>query len=205
MMLYLLPSGDHDWAKELSDKTGIPFLPVDKEPEDDSLRLVLSDRGLFLSDGTLSYQGDFHTLLARVEKNRLNSELLVKAAKPKSFSTGATLLDATAGLGEDSFLLAAAGFCVTLCERNPVIFSLLADTMKRAREEALLPILSRMELYFGDSKELLQSADGKYDLVYLDPMFPARAKSGLIKKKFQLLQKLERPEENGEELLSVAI
>ena len=140
-----------------------------------------------------------------MEKNRLNSELLVKAAKPKSFSTGATLLDATAGLGEDSFLLAAAGFCVTLCERNPVIFSLLADTMKRAREEALLPILSRMELYFGDSKELLQSADGKYDLVYLDPMFPARAKSGLIKKKFQLLQKLERPEENGEELLSVAI
>ena len=114
--------------------------------------------------------------------------------------------DATAGLGEDSFLLAAAGFQVTLCEQNPVIYALLADALKRGREdERLMPILSRMMLCFGDSIPRLQEANGKYDVVYLDPMFPMRQKSGLIKKKFQLLQQLEAPAENGEELLSAAL
>ena len=41
-------------------------------------------------------------------------------------------VDATAGLGEDSLLLAAAGFEVTLCEADPVIAVLLEDALTRA-------------------------------------------------------------------------
>lgn len=206
MRLYLLPSGDKIWAEELAATVGFSLCCADIEPHDEELHLVLSDKGLFLSDGKLSYQGDFTTLLPRVKENRIGGELLVKAAKPKSFAMAPSLFDATAGLGEDSFLLAAAGFRVTLCEQNPVIYALLADAMKRGREdERLLPILSRMTLLFGDSIPRLQKANREYDLVYLDPMFPARQKSGLIKKKFQLLQQLERPDERGEELLSAAL
>ena len=206
MTLYLLPSGEKTWAEELAETIGVSLCPVDEEPNETELHPVLSDKGLFLSNGTLSYQGDFSVLLPRARENRIGGELLVKAAKPKSFASPPRLFDATAGLGEDSFLLAAAGFCVTLCEQNPVIYALLADALRRGREdERLSPILSRMTPVFGDSIPLLQKACGAYDVVYLDPMFPMRRKSGLIKKKFQLLQLLERPEENGEELLNAAL
>ena len=205
MTLYLLPSGEKTWAEELAKKVGFSLCSVDEEPNETEVHLVLSDKGLFLSNETLSYQGDFSALLPRAREYRIGGELLVKAAKPKSFASP-RLFDATAGLGEDSFLLAAAGFYVTLCEQNPVIYALLADAMKRGREdERLAPILSRMTPIFGDSIPLLQKACGAYDVVYLDPMFPMRQKSGLIKKKFQLLQLLERPEENGEEMLSAAL
>lgn len=205
MTLYLLPSGDENWARELSDKAQLSLSRVEAEPKENELYLVLSDKGLFLSDGKLSYQGDFSSLLPRVRENRIGGELLVKAAKPNSFSGTPRLFDATAGLGEDSFLLSAAGFSVTLSEQNPVIYALLADACRRGKEDArLAAILSRMTLSFGDSIPQLQNTNGAYDVVYLDPMFPARQKSGLIKKKFQLLQKLEAPEENGDRLLKAA-
>ena len=205
MTLYLLPSGDETWANELAETAQLSLCHVGTEPES-KLHLVLSDQGLFLSDGNLSYGGDFTALLPRVKENKLGGELLVKAAKPKSFADAPRLFDATAGLGEDSFLLAAAGFQVTLCEQNPVIYALLADALKRGREnERLLPILSRMTLLFGDSIPRLQEANEEYDVVYLDPMFPARQKSGLVKKKFQLLQQLEAPDGNGDELFATAL
>lgn len=206
MRLYLLPSGKEEWAEELAETIGVSFCPVDEEPNETELHLVLSDKGLFLSDGVLSYQGDFGALLPRARENRIGGEQLIKAAKPKSFASPPRLFDATAGIGEDSFLLAAAGLCVTLCEQNPVIYALLVDALRRGREdERLAPILARMTPVFGDSIPLLQKACGAYDIVYLDPMFPTRQKSGLIKKKFQLLQMLERPEENGEKLLAAAL
>jgi 16S rRNA (guanine1516-N2)-methyltransferase len=62
-----------------------------------------------------------------------------------------------------------------------------------------------MTLFAGDSIQALQSLSQPPDVIYLDPMFPQRQKSGLVKKKFQLLQQLERPCTDGEALLSAAI
>ena len=105
-------------------------------------------------------------------------------------------IDATAGLGEDSLLLAAAGFRVHLFEYNPVIAALLLDAMERAQEvPELREPVSRMELHLGDSIEAMNRAEdsigGIPDLVLLDPMFPERQKSALVKKKFQLIHRLE--------------
>ena len=115
-------------------------------------------------------------------------------------------MDATAGLGEDSLLLAAAGFEVLLFERNPVIAALLRDALQRAKADPrLADVAARMELSEGDSIEALGCLPEPPDVVYLDPMFPARRKSAAVKKKFQLIHRLESPCEDAEALLRAAI
>ena len=62
-----------------------------------------------------------------------------------------------------------------------------------------------MRLLEGDSIEILGALTFVPDVVYLDPMFPERQKSGLVKKKFQLLHDLEQPCMDGEALLAAAL
>ena len=164
------------------------------------------ENGLFLTDGRLELRGDFTQLLPRIRPDRLSRELLVRAAKIKHLSSAPTLVDATAGLGEDSFLLAAAGFSVRLYENDQVIAELLRDALRRARAvPELADIVSRMRLFAEDSLAALPNLAEAPDVIFLDPMFPARTKSALVKKKFQLLQQLERPCPDEAALLQAAI
>ena len=48
-----------------------------------------------------------------------------------------TMVDATAGLGRDAFLLASLGAQVTLIERSEKMHALLADGLARAAAEAV--------------------------------------------------------------------
>lgn len=168
--------------------------------------IVTADDGsLALSDGTLSIRGDFTRLLPRIKPTNLSRELVVKAARIKGASGQLRVVDATAGLGEDSFLLAAAGFDVRLHESNPIIAALLADALERAaRDERLAPIVARMELHQVDSLVALRELPYQPDVVLLDPMFPERHKSASVKKKLQLLQQVEQPCADEEALLEVA-
>jgi len=152
--------------------------------------------------------GDFTKMIPRLRKNNLLGEMIVKTAKIKG-NDSPYVIDATAGMGEDSLLLAAAGCKVKLFEYNPIIAALLYDTVNRSKEIAeLSDAVSRMEVINGDSIEymkMLCKENQKPDVILLDPMFPERHKSGLIKKKFQLLQKLECPCANEKELLDAAM
>ena len=56
-----------------------------------------------------------------------------------------------------------------------------------------------------DSLPALRRCSEPPDVILLDPMFPERKKSGLIKKKFQLLQQLEQPCSDEEELMETAL
>lgn len=186
---------------------------------ENNIKLIRDKEGrLCLSADGQSLYGDFSRLLPRTLPNNLNGELVVRSARPKKAPTDRhrlTLLDATAGLGEDSFLLAAAGFDVTLYERDRTIFLLLEDTLKRAAENPdTAEITARMHLVEGDSINAMEriAADRQTspagtdgcppngsqkgltpDVILLDPMFPERKKSGLVKKKFQLIHYLEAP------------
>lgn len=103
-------------------------------------------------------------------------------------------------------LLAAAGFSVRLYEYDPVIAALLRDTLRRAAElPELAEIVGRMQLFEEDSLTALPQLPAAPDVILLDPMFPERQKSALIKKKFQLLQKLERPCGDETALVNAAI
>ena len=181
-------------------------LPMAEAPAAGQLCLQLKTDGLYLARDGLSLRGDFTAMLPRLRPNALNGEMLVKAARLKGIEGTPTAIDATAGLGEDALLLAAAGFSVTLFERNPVIAALLRDALTRAPgAPELQEIAGRMKLREGDSVQALRNLETPPDVILLDPMFPARRKSGLIGKKLQLLQRLEAPCADEAELLDAAI
>lgn len=62
-----------------------------------------------------------------------------------------------------------------------------------------------MKLVEGDSVEGGVRTSDPVDVIYLDPMFPARQKSSLINKKLQLIQKLEPPCSEETDLFDAAI
>ena len=161
--------------------------------------------GLALAGDGMELTCDLARLLPRLRPDRLGRELLVRAARVRGVAAP-TAVDATAGLGEDSLLLAAAGFTVTMYEKDPVIAALLQDALDRAANDPQLSaIVERMTLVEGDSVAALRAMGAAPDVVFLDPMFPERTKSAAVKKKFQLLHRLERPCEDERELLDAAL
>ena len=122
-----------------------------------------------------------------------------------------SVLDMTAGLGRDAFVLASLGARVSLVERNPAVWALLADGLQRARQHGeqndagLLAIIQRMQLRSGDSTILLAEDNTQPDVVYLDPMFPTRQKSAKVKKEMQAFHILVGEYDDTGQLLSVAL
>lgn len=168
------------------------------------LDLCADDGGLVLVGDGMALRADFTRMLPRLRPDRLARELLVRAARVRGVEAP-VVVDATAGLGEDSLLLAAAGFSVRLYERDPVIAALLRDALERAADlPGLADAVSRMELFEEDSIAAMRTLDTPPDVVLLDPMFPERTKSAAVKKKFQLLHRLERPCDDEFALLDAA-
>lgn len=188
-------------AESFARKTGAPI--VDKPGE--YLTIHFDSKGVSLSGFGLTYQGDFvETMMHRVTNGRLQHEMLVKAAS--SEKEGRKAIDATAGMGEDAFLLAAQGYEVTLYEQNPVVAALLKDAIRRAKKNQILKdIAGRMKVVEADSVECMSKLLDPVDVIYLDPMFPARQKSSLINKKLQLIQKLEPPCSEETDLFDAAL
>lgn len=118
---------------------------------------------------------------------------------------GVTVLDATAGLGKDAFLLASLGCEVQMLERSAVVHALLANGLARAEsyDAETSAILSRMRLTRGDFLEY-EPDSMQFDVVYLDPMFPQRRKSAKVKKDMALLQHLLGSQSDGAQLLEQA-
>ena len=170
------------------------------------LMLEEDSDGLFLAADGQILRADFTRMLPRLKQSNLNSELLVRAARIKGADGPLTALDATAGLGEDSLLLAAAGFSVTMYEWNPVVFALLQDGLRRAQQSPeLTAITSRMQVIHADSTDAMRTLTVPPDVILLDPMFPERQKSALVKKKLQMIQKLEMPCTREGEILRAAL
>lgn len=202
LVLYAAPGAPAGQVEELAAHLNIPVVAA--APEE--LHLRMDAAGLALTDGSMELRGDFTRMLPRLKENNLRQEYIVKAAKQKGREGEAFAVDATAGLGEDSLLLAAAGYRVCLYEYDPIIAALLRDALRRAAElPELAEIAARMELHEENSIAALPALDCTPDVVVLDPMFPERTKSASVKKKFQLLQQLERPCDLETELLQAAL
>ncbi|HLR17647.1 MAG TPA: class I SAM-dependent methyltransferase [Alcanivoracaceae bacterium] len=121
----------------------------------------------------------------RLAAGRAQHERLVRALG--KLPPHSRVVDATAGLGRDSAILAAAGLQVTMIEAQPVVQLLLADGLQRlqaATHEFALTLLK------GNAEEVLQTLTFQPEVVYLDPMFPERRKSAAIKKDLAWLQHL---------------
>jgi 16S rRNA (guanine1516-N2)-methyltransferase len=116
------------------------------------------------------------------------------------------VLDASAGLGRDAFVLASLGCKLTLLERSPVIAELLFCALEEARGTEIDEIVSRMQLISANSTEWLNGqSDAVSDVIYLDPMYPHREKSSLVKKEMRLFQALVGEDLDDAELLNAAL
>lgn len=134
-------------------------------------------------------------------KHSINSLLLAKAINIKKHSN---IIDATAGMGTDSFFLACLGCNVTLLERNPIMFQALADGIKSARQDPeLTEIISRMQIINVDSINYFQTHMA--EVIYLDPMFPEKNNAAKSRQTMQTLRDIVGDDNDAAQLLSAAL
>ncbi|GAB4343711.1 MAG: class I SAM-dependent methyltransferase [Desulfobulbaceae bacterium] len=188
-------------------------LPLTTDPSAFDLFLGWQDAmlTLFMRDTSPKPVGvsvDFvggHTGYRRKHPRR---ELLLKAV---GFRAAAPpfVLDATGGLGRDAFLMAERGCRVHIIERNPIVGYLLADGLRRAAgHPETRTAAGRIELSIRDSRMFLtaeRNSAEKYQVIYLDPMYPTRRKTALAGKEMRLLQRLLGKNEDADQLLAAAL
>ncbi len=166
-------------------------------------------RGLSLrhtaSDKTLNISFLTPKLLWRARNTSLRREALARAAGLKN-NTHPRLVDATAGLGQDSFILAALGFEIILIERSPIIHQQLAIALQQAAAQPdTAAIVQRMHLIHADARDYLPTLAPPANIIFLDPMFPARQKSALPKLAMRQFHDIVGDDVDANELLDVAL
>lgn len=194
-------------AQRTADALGIK--PSDGLADEPKQRPVLrfGDEGVSLhhpnDESAVGITVDFRSLDLRVGR--------VSRRQPLGRAIGkgvGTVVDATAGLGNDALLLAAMGLTVIAIERNPVIAALLEDGLHRALQDSALAaaIDDRIELRLGDARAVLPALHPRPEVVYIDPMFPPRRKaSALAKKQIRIVRELVGEDLDASELLTIAL
>jgi len=209
------PLGDHTRAVELSELLGFPYLGVirPRDVTDVPILLFLDELGLCLqltgkgAPGPVRVEFVSGRMGYRREHGGGAGQLVARAVGLQKTKARLHVLDATAGLGQDAFVLAGLGCEVTLFERNPVIHALLEDGLARAALNVeCAPVVARMTLAAGSSIDWLRQADrGSVDVIYLDPMFPHRDKSARVKKEMEVFRTIVGDDEDAPELLDAAL
>ena len=181
-------------AKSLSKKLSVPFISALSDNYE--FLLHFTEKGIALIQPKKNAPGpiliDF--VSGKLDHRRRfgggKNQAIAKAVGYKP-SSPPSILDATAGLGHDAFVLATLGCNIMLIERSPILVVLLKDALQRARSN-LSEIIARMHLLQEDSIKYMHDLPlkKKPDVVYLDPMFPKRSKSAKVKKEMIALQKL---------------
>lgn len=187
-------------------------LPLTHQPEQYDYILQYTDAHLTLQKMHSTLRPFFIDFLSgkltyRRKQASLRTEALARALGLHNISPPLfTIIDATAGLGRDSFILASLGFHVQLIERSPIIHALLEDGIKRAAlDPEVAPITSRLQLIQADAISWLPELIPSPELIYLDPMFPEKQKSAAVKKEMQIFQDLLGTDQDTEILLKTAL
>lgn len=212
-------------AESASLQLGLPLINIDNADKPDSQNslkstdysLHFSLDGLSLVSNTKNSHGaircDFAAGSNRHRRNfgGGNGQMIAKAVGV-SGKFYPLVLDLTAGMGADSFILASLGCRLKLLERNPIVYRLLQDGLSRAAtagrdEPALAEIIGRIKLLEGESSTHLKGlqAIDYPDIIYLDPMFPTRKKSAQVKKDMQALHSIVGADEDADILLEKAL
>ena len=175
--------------------------------------LLLDDKNKlsWLSDG-LSVAPEWDKLQRRVVSAGRKSELLLQTAK---ITADSKVIDATAGFGHDSLILASTGAQVTMLEQQPLMALLLLAEQRRMSEfPNWQKLMSRLQIINIDARSYFKylqtettSDNSKVvDVVYLDPMFPEDSyqdsktgKGAKVGKHMQALHQLACPPTSDEE------
>lgn len=207
-------------AEQLSSALSLPLL-VEQDPEaivDYAFVLMFSAFGVALQQTGRKAPGP---IIAEFTEGAVDhrrkfgggkGQMIAKAVGVKA-GVYPRVLDATAGMGKDSFVLATLGCELTMIERSPIVHVLLQDGLARAREFAreqdaeLLQVMHRMQLLAQDSRTYLESLNAEQfpDVIYLDPMFPERQKTADVKKEMAAFHSIVGKDEDADALLPLAL
>uniref|UniRef100_UPI0018E065C1 class I SAM-dependent methyltransferase n=1 Tax=Marinimicrobium alkaliphilum TaxID=2202654 RepID=UPI0018E065C1 len=207
----------HSEAQALATQLGLDFYPsaATELPGEVALALLCDAQGWALQPTGCKAPGAVRVDFAggAVDHRRRfgggKGQMIAKAVGLKA-GVYPRVLDATAGLGRDAFVLASLGCQVELFERSPVVATLLADGLARAYAEGdseLRGIVARMTLHAQDARSALAdwTQPWRPDVVYLDPMFPERQKSAQVKKEMALFHDLVGRDDDAGDLLAPAL
>lgn len=200
-------SADGGYAQRLID--GFNLQVCSQRPEQ-GFCLILDQQTLYLRWCDEAKLGDISVdfLAGRAAHRRHygGAEAVSKAVGVKK-GLRPTVIDATAGLGRDAFVLANLGCRVTMVERSPWVAALLADGLRRAKADPEIGawVAERMQLVHASSIDELQQLGLEAEVVYLDPMYPHRKKSAQVKKEMRVFQQLVGADLDADLLLDQAL
>jgi 16S rRNA (guanine1516-N2)-methyltransferase len=181
----------------------------------DELNKVNKSFSLFIKDNVLFLKSNIHNEWLPFSINFSNNELIrrihqknqeiIKAVGIKN-GYRPKILDTTAGLGRDSFILASLGCKVTMLERNPTIYLLLNNALENAKSnQSTKEIAKNLSLENIDSIEYLKNPKNTFDIIYIDPMFPKTNKSRLVKKDMQIFREIVGDDIDSGNLFNTAL
>ncbi len=196
-------------ALKLSQELGLPLINPENEKQFTAVFVQKSNRlalKLIGTDAPGPISVDFTTgkYAHRRKYGGGKGQLLAKAVGLGSLKAP-RVLDLTAGLGQDAFVLACLGCDVHMIERSPIIAALVNDALERAQTDPDFEGL-RLNLTVEDSFRFLQTLNTHDypEIIYLDPMFPPRTKSALVKKEMRVLKAVVGEDPDADKLLPLA-
>ncbi len=149
---------------------------------------------------------DWHKLQRRIVTAGRKSELLLQACK---LTADSKVIDATAGFGHDSLIMASGGAKLVMLEQNPLMLLLLILEKERmSQEKNWQGLMARLDIKYVNAVKFLQGLQEKTaalnfvertemqiaDVIYLDPMFPQASYQGAkVGKGMQILHDLALP------------
>ncbi|AGP76566.1 MULTISPECIES: class I SAM-dependent methyltransferase [Alteromonas] len=200
---------DTSLLNSIGDKWGFPVVSHSEKPAE-GFYLQIQNGVLGLADASekkvLPVEVDFASpaSLYRKQHGGGRKEPIVKAIGLKG-NEGWHVVDATPGLGRDAFVLVSVGCKVTMIERSPIVAALLEDGIRRLAL-SFPELAAKMSLQHGNSAEVMQYFTGEnVNAIYLDPMFPHKKKSALVKKEMRLFQQLLGHDPDADALLPPAL
>lgn len=199
-------------AKQFAERYGYA---LSEQPDDDyilQLRFDADHLCLFDTELDTGIHVDFlHGATAHREKFGGGKGQAIAKAIGLNKMKQPTVLDITAGLARDAYVLATLGCQLILVEQSPVLYALIDDAIQRALADTDgdHSVKNLTRLINADSLTVMQQSDIKPDVIYFDPMYPERKKSALVKKDMQILHKLIGTGENfqlsEQQLLATAL
>ena len=200
-------------AKQLANQLKIPIISSNADFENYNFVLTFNDNRLEListeSKSANPICIDFlsNKLAYRQKFGGGQKQLIAKAVGlKKNNAADLNIIDATAGLGTDAFILASLGCNVHMIERSPIIAALLQDALDRAATHPDFANI-KLKLTIADAIEYLQKIpeSKRPDIIYLDPMYPERKKTALGKKEMRILKEIVGEDLDAEKLLEISL
>jgi len=211
-------------ASEFAKQHNLPYSHLEEEKSTLSLNFTNEFVELRDNEKNIAIHVDFLSgnLAHRQQYGGGRGQSIAKAIGLKQGLAPPFVIDATAGLAKDAYVLACLGCPVILLERSPVIVQLIEDAIERAKNDehfqnilktgfsviaqSSIEYLTQFKNRVDDNcPDLIYSDVICPDVIYLDPMYPERKKSASVKKNMQILQKLLGHDEDTQELLNIAL